>query len=247
VSCPGCPIPSEVDEDITLAAKAAIQALEGSGAVSNCGGISLVKVKKAETQVVAGINYFLSLRLKVKSGQNCEENVEKICKNIVVFKPLPFNCQSEDGCLELTRQEGISCSPTEETRSGGGDFLFSIDTSTDTSKIAQCTGDGKSNCKAIAINKDVVDNLKVGDKVALLPGLDLVLTLKREPTQGGSSTSFVFVVGKHGEATITMGKSAVFGSIKPTEGSVDYTIENCGTNCNVIYERDVGYFNKFND
>jgi hypothetical protein len=108
VSCPGCLFPSEVDEEILLAAKFAVKALEGNSTVSNCGGISLVKVVKAETQVVAGRNYHLTLRLEMKSGDNCEEDVEKICENIVVHKPLPFNCQSME-CLELIWKEDISC------------------------------------------------------------------------------------------------------------------------------------------
>lgn len=257
--CPGCPEPSSVDQDILLAAQAAIKALEKGvcESVSICGGIKLLKVEKAEKQVVAGTNYILSLRLEARGGppgsapgsRQCILKFEKICQNIVVFKPLPFDCQTQDGCLKLTKQEAIVCSVvrSEESRHGGGHFLFSIDTKVDASNLPQCTGDGKSNCKGISLNKKVMDGLQVGDKVSLLPGLDLLLTLRRLPSHGISSTSFSFTVGEHGEATITVGESAVYGSIKPTQGSVDYTIENCGSNCNVIYERDVGYFNQFED
>ena len=59
----------------------------------------------AKTQVVAGTNYILTLKLST----NCGVSQEKICDNIVVHKPLPFACQADDGCLEIIRQEDIAC------------------------------------------------------------------------------------------------------------------------------------------
>jgi hypothetical protein len=238
VTCAGCPQKAAIDEEIFSAAAHATASLAGLNTVSGCGGISLVKIEKAEKQVVAGTNYFLTLRLKTRGGQGCADNIEKICQNVVVFKPLPFQCQSQDGCLELTRQPGISCSATS---------LLSLNTGLDTSSISQCQGDGKQNCQAININNDVLDNISVGDQVNLLPGLDIDLTLKQAPSQGRSSTSYVFTVGQWGEAIITKGSNSVFGSIKPSTGDVDYTIESCGGGCNVIYQRDQGFFNNFKD
>lgn len=238
VRCAGCPQEAAIDEEIFSAAAHATASLAGVNTVSGCGGISLVKIEKAEKQVVAGTNYFLTLRLKTRGGQGCADTIEKICQNIVVFKPLPFQCQSKDGCLELTRQPGISCNATS---------LLSLNTGLDTSSIRQCQGDGKENCQAININNDVLDNISVGDQVKLLPGLDIDLTLKQAPSQGRSSTSYVFTVGQWGEAIITKGSNSVFGSIKPSTGDVDYTIESCGGGCNVIYQRDQGFFNNFKD
>ena len=64
-----------------------------------------MEVVSAKTQVVAGTNYILSLKLST----NCGARQEKICDNIVVHKPLPFACQADDGCLEIIRQEDITC------------------------------------------------------------------------------------------------------------------------------------------
>ena len=64
-----------------------------------------MEVVSAKTQVVAGTNYILSLKLST----NCGAKQEKICDNIVVHKPLPFACQVDDGCLEIIRPEDISC------------------------------------------------------------------------------------------------------------------------------------------
>ena len=110
LSCPGCPQASVKDREIKLAAIHATASLSGISD-SSCGGIKLVKVEKAQKQVVAGTNYFLTLKLETSEGQGCADKTEKICENIVVFKPLPFACKSEDGCLKLTSPTDISCKP----------------------------------------------------------------------------------------------------------------------------------------
>jgi len=252
LSCPGCAIESVIDEEIFSAAVHATASLAGINTVSGCGGISLVNVENARKQVVAGTNYFLTLRLQTRGGQGCADKIEKICENIVVFKPLPFRCQSQDGCLELTRQPGISCQEVQVSRDqlrSASSVLSLSKGGVQTSSISQCQGEGKENCQTVNINNNVLDNLNIGDKVALLPGLDVDLTLKQPPTQGSSSTSFVFTVGQFGEAILTRGnnRSSMFGSIKPGTGNVDYSIENCGDGCNVIYQRDSGFFNQFKD
>ena len=66
----------------------------------------MVNVKK---QVVAGTNYNLTLKLETNSGQICSKIEQKLCENIIVYKPLPIACSSQDGCLELIQQEQISC------------------------------------------------------------------------------------------------------------------------------------------
>ena len=103
-----------MDDEITAAAAHATASLSGISD-SRCGGIKLVKVENAKKQVVAGTNFVLTLRLETREGQGCVNKTEQICENIVVFKPLPFACQSDDGCLELTRQTNISCKPAPGT------------------------------------------------------------------------------------------------------------------------------------
>ena len=41
--------------------------------------------------------------------------------------------------------------------------------------------------------------------------------------------------------------ASVFASIKPVTGTVMYSVESVGQGGNVIYERDMGYFNQFQD
>jgi hypothetical protein len=126
--------------------------------------------------------------------------------------------------------------------------LFNLNASVNTDSIGECNGDGKTNCKAVIINQDLIDNLTVGDTVSLLPGSNVTLRLTRSPTQGSSSQSYHFRIGQAGEGTVTVGNSgSVFGSLKPNIGVVDYGIENCGDNCNVLYERNSNFFNNFFD
>ena len=85
--------------------------------------------------------------------------------------------------------------------------ILSLSKGVQTSNIRQCQGEGKENCQAVNINNNVLDNLSIGQKVDLLPGLNVDLSLKQPPTQGSSSTSFVFTVGQFGEAILTRGNS----------------------------------------
>jgi len=101
----GAPVVSPITAEITKIATTATSLLAATNAVGGCSEVNLVEVVSAKTQVVAGTNYILSLKLST----NCGVRQEKICDNIVVHKPLPFACQAEDGCLEIIRQEEIAC------------------------------------------------------------------------------------------------------------------------------------------
>jgi len=258
--CPGCPRDADIDEDVLAAASAATAALTSSSAVTgSCpGSVKLINVENVRTQVVAGTNFHLSLRLAAKTGENCQETVEKICSKIVVYKPLPFNCKNDDGsvrsdgCLELIRQDEITCSSGSGQPRDLQQTLFSDISDASTATIAQCSGEGKKNCKKIEINQNVWDNLQPGAKVKLLPQLDITLSLRTEPTRAATSRSYSFAIEKNGqldgEATITIGNTgSVFGSVKPDNGDVHYIIESCGNNCNILAERAADYFNNFED
>jgi len=359
VRCLGCPENAGVDEDVLVAAKfATSKGLVGNTAIDECGkdntngGIELVQVEKVKKQVVAGTNYFLTLRLKTNTGQDCENKVEKICENIVVFKDLPLNCKPNEECLKLIRQKEISCvcqqvpddrevqdsegcgevdgevrqdgdtwkdkdgcntctcygsetvctekycedrnlvdecSENEDCMAPGGECehladaycecinhhcevrggfplsqeeemrgtdealpsLFTAVADPSARSLVQCTGEGKTSCKKINIDKNVLDDLRVGDKVKLLEDLPVTLSLRFDPDHGSSttSTSYIFTTGDGGEALITVGndRPSVYGSVKPSTGDVHYVMESCGNNCNIMAERDAGYFNNFED
>jgi len=74
----------------------------------SCSHAQLVEILEVESQVVAGTNYRLKLRLQAKEGPGCRNTVEKICENIVVFKPLPNTCFGGN-CLELSERNNIRC------------------------------------------------------------------------------------------------------------------------------------------
>jgi len=119
----------------------------------------------------------------------------------------------------------------------------------------QCTEEGRRNCRQVDINLPFLEDFKSSvnpsrvDRVNLLQGSDVRLTLSSFSTARTGSTSYVFTVDEGGEAIVTVGRNgdSMFGSIKPDEGGVHYFVENCGVNCNVLYERDSGFFNQFVD
>ena len=89
--------------------------------------------------------------------------------------------------------------------------LFSDISDASTASIPQCSGEGKKNCRKIEINQNVLDNLRPGDKVKLLPQLDITLSLRTEQTQAATSKSYSFTIEKNGqfdgEATISVGNT----------------------------------------
>jgi len=117
-----------------VAAKAAKNLLNKVPLITGalCDDVQLLEIIDVQTQVVAGTNYILSLRLRAKTGPMCKDDLPRFCKNVVVHKPLDFNCApdtrpelvmnadgtfeekpsnkpQEDMCLELIREEEIEC------------------------------------------------------------------------------------------------------------------------------------------
>jgi len=114
--CLGCPSGAEVTPEIEMLAYEAIEMMEEALLLlevtnEKCDFVQLIKVEDVQTQVVAGTNYFLKLRIESKQGEDCKEKrYVHICENIKVFKPLPFACQEEGNCYELSSPGDISCS-----------------------------------------------------------------------------------------------------------------------------------------
>ena len=97
-------------EQKLIAATATKKILTGVSGVTECGDLTLLEVTHFSRQVVAGTNFKLSLRLRTR----CGETEERICQNIVLFRPLPFRCSpspDNNHCLTLSSPEEISCSP----------------------------------------------------------------------------------------------------------------------------------------
>merc|ERR1711879_304589 len=94
------------------------------------------------------------------------------------------------------------------------------------SDASQCQQAGVTRCRGVIIS-DVVKTLKAGAKLDLLQAGDVHMTLRRDPEVGTSGS--------------------MFGSVKPLEGPVHYTIESCGQGCSVLIERSSDWFNQFED
>jgi len=114
---------------------------------------------------------------------------------------------------------------------------------------AQCNQAGVIRCRAVRPNTNLLRNIRAGAVLSFLPESGVIMELRRNPEATASGgRSFALRLEDGGEANVVVGSNgSTFGSIKPITGSVHYTIESCGENCNVLLERDSGFFNQFQD
>jgi len=95
-----------------VAAVATKQLLASVGGVTGgeCQHAQLLEILDVARQIVAGTNFKLKLRIRVKTGPDCQQKEERICSNIVIFRPLKVYCQDTKGdCLEVIREQEIVC------------------------------------------------------------------------------------------------------------------------------------------
>jgi len=108
-SCPGCPFESQVTPLVKSLGKFAINH-QNFPLLTPCKEEMVGEVVNASTQVVAGTNYFLTIKVTALSGENCKEVTRFICSNIIIFRHLPVNCAgSGNTCTQLVRPEEIRC------------------------------------------------------------------------------------------------------------------------------------------
>jgi len=79
----------------------------------SCSHAALVDVLKASRQVVAGTNFRLVLKVKVKTGPSCDVEEERICKGVMMHRPLRCSEADYATCLQLVREEEIVCASAE--------------------------------------------------------------------------------------------------------------------------------------
>ena len=70
------------------------------------------EISDVKTQVVAGKNYIFSLKIETRSGHNCDNKVTRTCSDIYIYQPL--GCDVRGNCLELIREDEITCEAEEE-------------------------------------------------------------------------------------------------------------------------------------
>jgi len=166
------------------------------------------------------------------------------CNNCVCTK------SGQSACTEkLCLSNGVNSKQDSKA------VLFKEDLTRDVSGKVQCKQTGVQNCRAVILNLEALRGLKQGDTVGFTSIHSFPMVLKRAPTTGSHSLSYVFSLDTWGEAIITVSSNknsdntapSVYGSVKPLSGSVNYFLESCGANCNVLYERSVDFFNQFED
>merc|ERR1712156_375506 len=140
-------------------------------------------------------------------------------------------------------------------------LLIVVDESADTTQGKQ---DGLTRCRGVIVNDVVLKalgvgdklekldmdkelkTLKEGDKLNLVAGKSILMTLRRDTEvtpSGGVSLSFALDDG--GEGNVVIGKDgSMYGSIKPLDGEVHFTLESRGQGRSVLLERPSDWFNQ---
>jgi len=76
---------------------------------SECSHADLLGVIRAESQVVAGTNFRLVLKIRRKTGSGCSDNLEQVCTGVMYHRPLGCSESNYATCLQLIREDGINC------------------------------------------------------------------------------------------------------------------------------------------
>jgi len=76
---------------------------------SECSHAQLLGVIKAESQVVAGTNFRLVLKIRRKTGPGCSENLEQVCTGVMYHRPIGCSESDYATCLQLIREDEINC------------------------------------------------------------------------------------------------------------------------------------------
>jgi len=122
-NCSGCFADQNITFSVLEVAAIAAKQLAGVSAVSNqCNHTRLLEVIDVQTQVVAGTNYKLTLKMNTKSGPNCENLDTQVCSDIVAFRPIPVRCyqpDTHDKCIEVKPNGEISCTDGQNIQGTG--------------------------------------------------------------------------------------------------------------------------------
>jgi len=234
---------------------------EEGAEICSCGGgvvicttliaITDVKRDKPSPSSTGGINFPSSKQQGKVAAPTCTDAAGEKKKEGDTWK---------EDCNSCWCSSGISsCS---EVFCGNSDldqqipYLFVVNRARDVSNTVQCKQDGVKNCRAVTINLNYLESsFNPGDSVNFITRTDFSMKLRHAPSGSPTSTmSYSFSLSDGGEATVTVRPNkgtatgpSVYASIKPISGTVMYSVESCGQGCNVLYERDFGFFNQFED
>jgi len=186
--------------------------------------------------------------LNCRNDKDCEDTIE-LCKD-------DCTCENKIKKDDMNSERGTCAgwgrvTPNVDLGGTSTRSLLKTDPTREVKDIKQCKQDGVKNCRAVEIDFEYLEKKAPGDSFKFIEGSDLSMKLRRPPTKSSSGgLSFSFILSDGGEATVSVGPGtapSMFGSIRPNTGSVMYSVESCGQGCNVLYERDLGYFNQFED
>eukprot|EP00092_Neocalanus_flemingeri_P064838 GFUD01078744.1.p1 GENE.GFUD01078744.1~~GFUD01078744.1.p1 ORF type:complete len:326 (-),score=81.75 GFUD01078744.1:41-1018(-) len=231
--------------------------------ICSCGGgvvvcttliaITDVKRDKPSSSSTGGINFPGSKQQTKEDSSTCTDAAGKKRLEGESWKEECNRCGCFSGVSACTE---VFCINIDEDFRTATPALFEADLTRDVSSTVQCKQEGVKNCRAVTLNLEYLETtVKPGDSVNFISGTDLSMKLRRAPSGSPTSTmSYSFTLSDGGEATMSVrpnkGKDSgpsVYASIKPITGTVLYSVESCGQGCNVLYERDLGFFNQFED
>ncbi|XP_023346619.1 uncharacterized protein LOC111715516 isoform X2 [Eurytemora carolleeae] len=119
----------------------------------------------------------------------------------------------------------------------------------DINDISQCHQEGLKECWKVQLDLELLEGLQVDDIVQLSSTGPILLKLREKPFVGFSTTTYQFIGQDGQDSSITIGKRQTGLSVYGTIRGMDrvYSIESCGSGCNVMYWREGAYFNQFDD
>eukprot|EP00092_Neocalanus_flemingeri_P005529 GFUD01005959.1.p1 GENE.GFUD01005959.1~~GFUD01005959.1.p1 ORF type:complete len:421 (+),score=92.82 GFUD01005959.1:48-1265(+) len=133
--------------------------------------------------------------------------------------------------------------------------LFELKLQANVSTIPQCLQEGIVACRAVKLDRELLESLTLGRIVMLVEGTtDFTMELTNSPSGSKlSSVAYSFLLSTGGSGTMTVRNNedphkepSVFASIN-THGKWMYFVESCGEDCTIIYQRDSNFFNNFED
>lgn len=114
----GGPQAAAIDHEAKMAAGKAVKQLAQVTAVTGaaCQHVQLIDILSVKKQVVAGTNFIFSLKLEARMGPLCQERLDRYCRNVTVYRPLPHECResADTSCMRVTNTERIECFETPD-------------------------------------------------------------------------------------------------------------------------------------
>jgi len=132
--------------------------------------------------------------------------------------------------------------------------LFKERQDIDVSETRQCLQDGVVACTGVRLNTNLLQSLKEGQVVMMLPGKNITMELQRfDLSKTTRSTTYHFILSTGASEIMIVGQNedpekepSLYATFRPG-GKWMYFVESCGEDCTVILTRHSNYFDQFED